>query len=60
MVTPLGTCRSLLGAYGTSGNVEMGECFILQGLGMAGVTGTGKQSSSMVSHPVFEDRSPCS
>lgn len=32
----------------------MGECSMLQGLGMAGVTGAGEQGSSMVSHPIFE------
>lgn len=32
MVTPLVTRRSLLGARGASGNVEVGECSVLQGL----------------------------
>lgn len=49
VVTPLVMCTSLLGAYGTPGNIEMGTCFkpaVLQGLGMVGVIGSDKCSSS--------------
>lgn len=62
-MTPLVTCRSLLGAYGTPGNVEMGACFkpaVCRVWGWQELRGLTSGVLPEVSPPVYENCSYCS